>query len=32
MPHDENLYGAVKTGQIADGYGYDIRALPDVMS
>ena len=28
MPHDENLYGATKTGQIADGYGYDIRALP----
>ena len=28
MPHDENLYGATKTGQIADGYGYDVRALP----
>ena len=28
MPHDEDLGGAVKTGQIADGYGYDIRALP----
>lgn len=28
MPTDENLNGAEKTGQFADGYGYDIRALP----
>ncbi len=28
MPTDEMLHGAVKTGQFADGYGYDIRALP----
>ena len=28
MPTDENLRGAVKSGQFADGYGYDIRALP----
>jgi selenium-binding protein 1 len=28
MPTDENLDGAVKTGQFADGYGYDVRALP----
>jgi selenium-binding protein 1 len=28
MPTDENLDGAVKSGQFADGYGYDIRALP----
>ncbi len=28
MPTDDNLQGAVKTGQFADGYGYDIRALP----
>lgn len=28
MPTDENLQGAVKSGQFADGYGYDIRALP----
>jgi len=27
-PTDENLQGAVKEGQFADGYGYDIRALP----
>jgi selenium-binding protein 1 len=27
-PTDENLQGAVKEGQYADGYGYDIRALP----
>lgn len=28
MPTDEKLHGAVKTGQFADGYGYDVRALP----
>jgi selenium-binding protein 1 len=28
MPTDDNLEGAVKTGKIADGYGYDARALP----
>ncbi len=28
MPTDDNLQGAVKSGQFADGYGYDIRALP----
>jgi len=28
MPTDDNLNGAVKTGNYADGYGYDIRALP----
>ncbi|RUM94570.1 MAG: selenium-binding protein [Thiothrix sp.] len=28
MPTDENLNGAQKTGKFADGYGYDIRALP----
>lgn len=28
MPTDENLQGAEKTGKFADGYGYDIRALP----
>ncbi|MDX1604546.1 MAG: selenium-binding protein SBP56-related protein [Candidatus Competibacterales bacterium] len=28
MPTDENLQGAVKSGQFADGYGYDVRALP----
>jgi selenium-binding protein 1 len=28
MPTDDNLQGAVKTGQFADGYGYDVRALP----
>ncbi|MCW8944227.1 MAG: selenium-binding family protein, partial [Sedimenticola sp.] len=28
MPTDENLQGAKKGGQYADGYGYDIRALP----
>jgi len=28
MPTDENLQGAVKSGKFADGYGYDIRALP----
>jgi methanethiol oxidase len=28
MPTDGNLQGAVKAGKIADGYGYDARALP----
>lgn len=28
MPTDDNLNGAVKSGQFADGYGYDVRALP----
>jgi selenium-binding protein 1 len=28
MPTDDNLRGAVKSGQFADGYGYDVRALP----
>lgn len=28
MPTDENLNGAKKSGKYADGYGYDIRALP----
>jgi selenium-binding protein 1 len=28
MPTDEALGGAVKTGKVADGYGYDVRALP----
>ena len=28
MPTDDNLGGAVKSGQFADGYGYDVRALP----
>jgi selenium-binding protein 1 len=28
MPTDQNLRGAVKTGQYADGYGYDVRVLP----
>jgi selenium-binding protein 1 len=28
MPTDDNLEGAVKTGQMADGYGYDVRVLP----
>jgi len=28
MPTDDNLQGAVKEGQFADGYGYDVRALP----
>jgi selenium-binding protein 1 len=27
-PTDENLEGAVKSGQYADGYGYDVRVLP----
>ena len=27
MPTDDNLNGAVKSGQYADGYGYDVRAL-----
>lgn len=28
MPTDENLGGAEKGGKFADGYGYDVRALP----
>lgn len=28
MPTDEDLRGATKAGQFADGYGYDVRALP----
>jgi selenium-binding protein 1 len=28
MPKDGALRGAVKSGQFADGYGYDVRALP----
>lgn len=28
MPTDQDLRGAVKTGKYADGYGYDVRALP----
>lgn len=28
MPTDQNLQGAVKSGQYADGFGYDVRALP----
>jgi selenium-binding protein 1 len=28
MPTDDNLSGAEKSGKIADGYGYDVRALP----
>ncbi len=28
MPTDANLGGASKSGQFADGYGYDVRALP----
>ena len=28
MPTDDNLQGAAKTGQFADGYGYDLRVLP----
>ncbi len=33
MPTDDNLRGAIKTGKYADGYGYDVRALPrlDIM-
>ena len=27
-PTDKNLRGAVKTGEYADGYGYDVRVLP----
>jgi selenium-binding protein 1 len=30
MPTDDNLRGAEKTGKYADGYGYDVRALPRV--
>ena len=28
MPTDEHLDGAEKSGQFADGYGYDVRVLP----
>ena len=28
MPTDQDLNGAIKTGRFADGYGYDVRALP----
>lgn len=28
MPTDEDMRGAEKTGQFADGYGYDVRVLP----
>lgn len=28
MPTDDNLQGAQKTGKYADGYNYDLRALP----
>jgi selenium-binding protein 1 len=28
MPTDANLNGATKSGQFADGYGYDVRVLP----
>ena len=28
MPTDDALGGAVKSGNFADGYGYDVRALP----
>jgi selenium-binding protein 1 len=28
MPTDDNLQGARKAGKYADGYGYDVRALP----
>ena len=28
MPTDESLGGAEKTGNFADGYGYDVRVLP----
>ncbi len=28
MPTDDALGGAVKMGKLADGYGYDVRALP----
>ena len=28
MPTDDHLNGAVKSGNFADGYGYDVRVLP----
>ena len=28
MPTDQDLRGATKVGNVADGYGYDLRALP----
>jgi selenium-binding protein 1 len=30
MPTDDNLQGAQKTGKYADGYNYDVRALPRI--
>ena len=30
MPTDDNLQGAEKSGTFADGFGYDVRALPRV--
>ena len=29
MPTDGDLQGAIKTGKYADGYGYDVRVLPN---
>ena len=29
IPTDADLMGAVKTGQLADGYGYDVRVKAD---
>jgi len=29
MPTDDNLQGAIKSGKYADGYGYDVRVLPN---
>lgn len=28
IPTDADLQGAIKSGKVADGYGYDVRALP----
>jgi selenium-binding protein 1 len=28
MPTDDNLMGATRSGEFADGYGYDVRVLP----
>ncbi|MGR8931012.1 MAG: selenium-binding protein SBP56-related protein [Gammaproteobacteria bacterium] len=28
LPTDDNLQGAIKSGKYADGYNYDVRALP----
>ena len=30
MPTDDNLQGAQKTGKYADGYNYDVRAMPRI--